>query len=131
MKNPWEVVMDSALTRHDVCIRRLQERMKSVHRSHKDQGTSLGDIEQALEAERERSKKELRRIVSWKSDPVVYVRNYNRANLAVYHGSLHCGWANSRRVREMLLGEAEVAGLRPCISCGHLAVRSDTQDVAA
>jgi len=102
MKNRWEVVMDSALTRHDVCMGQLQERMKSVYRSHKDHGTSLGYIEQALEAERERSKKELRRIVSWKSDPMVYVRNYNRANLAVYHGSLHCGWANSRRVREML-----------------------------
>ncbi|HYS44188.1 MAG TPA: hypothetical protein VEM32_09445, partial [Geobacteraceae bacterium] len=83
----------------------LQERMKLVHRSPKDQGNSLGNIEQALEAERERSKKELRRIVSWKSDPVVYVRNYNRANLAVYHGALFKTHSPERLRRILRFGE--------------------------
>ena len=85
-----------------------------------------------LEVERERSNKELRGIVGWRNDPVVYVRNYNRGNLWVYYASLGCGWVGSRRrVSEMLLGEAEVAGLRPCSSCGHMAVRSEKRDVAA
>src|SRR5258707_8561966 len=60
---------------------------------------------------------------------VVYVRNYSETNLAVYHGWFHCGWVNPRRVKEMLLGEAQAAGLRPCSSCGHMAVRNETKDI--
>jgi hypothetical protein len=153
MSDRWDEILGTALSRHDANARHLQQRVRSTRRILKVSGSNLdqildvsgsnldqilevsrsnlGKIEEEMEVELKRSNEEIRKIISWKNDPVVYVRNYNWTNLRVYHGSLHCGWVNPRRVREMLLGEAQAVGLLPCISCGHMAVRRETQDAAA
>ncbi len=131
MTEVWDDVLKMALSRHDVLMRQLGERTDWAYQNLESWEKRLGEINDERGTEIERSNKEINEIMSWKNDPVVYVRNYSETNLAVYHGWFHCGWVNPRRVKEMLLGEAQAAGLRPCSSCGHMAVRHETQDTAA
>jgi hypothetical protein len=103
----------------------LARKAEWVKRSVPSPESRLQGIKCELDAEIERHSNKMREIVSWMRDPAVYVRNYNSANLRVYHGSILCGWLNTARAELMVLGEAQAAGLHPCSSCGHLAVRPD------
>ena len=129
----WQEALSRAVNRHDDRMKALARKADWVKESTLSPERMLHDIEREFVTEIERYSNAARRAVSWMRDPVVYVRDYNKANLSVYHGWVHCGWLNLDRAQLMVLGEAQAAGLRPCKSCGYLAVRPDgpLQDVAA
>ena len=129
MSERWNYLLKVAINSHDDNLRRVVRRADNVHgnfaqRSIEDLKINFGAIKNSVEAERKRFKEEIRRVASWENDPPVWVRNYG-ANRR-YHGSPSCGWVSDSqwRVEEMLLGEAEAAGIPPCISCGHRAARA-------
>jgi uncharacterized protein YfaS (alpha-2-macroglobulin family) len=131
MADVWRGVLDRALTRHDASLRQLKQRADWVYQNLETWKNELGEPDDEIGAEIERSNKKMSEVISWMNDPVVYVRNYAETSVAVYHASLDCGWVNPQRVRKMLLGEAEVAGLHPCSSCGYRAVQREPPDIAA
>lgn len=129
MSDRWNCLLSEALNRHDGILKWIAGRADGFHRdfgqrSIEDLKISFGTIKEEVGNECERFNKEIARIISWENDSPVWVRNYG-ANRR-YHGSPHCGWLSpiGQRVEEMLLGEAEAAGIPPCISCGQHAVRA-------
>ena len=131
MTQRWDQVLSSALTRHDARMSDLQSREGWIQEKIENSIGNLRSVEASRMKEIERYNQEVEMIISWKNDPVVYIRNYAQTNLRVFHGSLACGWANPGRVREVLLGEARAMGLEPCISCGYLALSGPSHDAAA
>jgi hypothetical protein len=116
----WEASMNKALKRHNTRLRWLRERMAKAEQSLENARNNVEEIRIQLDAEIENSGTELKKVLSRRNDPVVYVRNYNETTVYAYHGSSNCGWFPTR-AKAMLMSEALDAGLRPCVSCGHLA----------
>jgi hypothetical protein len=131
VKDLWVKRVTDTLSRNDATLRQLQQLAAQHEQTLENIIINIKKNNKNIREEIERSGQRIREAISWRNDPPVYIRNYNETNLEVFHGSLDCGYVNPRRVREMLLGEARSVGLRPCISCGHLASPRGNYDTAA
>jgi hypothetical protein len=120
----WEASMSKALTRHNTRLRWLKEDFARAGQLLEAAKKMQEETRLKMESEIEDSENEQKKILSRRNDPVVYVRKTNEDYIAVYHGSLQCGWFPAG-YREVILGDAQDAGLRPCYSCGHLTARPE------
>jgi hypothetical protein len=118
----WETRFNEALNRHYAKLSELRGSLVRTETDLENTRERQRRIRIEIEEENKASKVELEKISSRRNDPVVYVRNYSKTTVNVYHRSLECG-RRGWMFKEMLLGDAEDAGLRPCSSCGRATAR--------